>query len=148
MNMRILLQAYVQQLAEEYNGRMITEEEQRRELSNSARLDIYREKFLDDPHLEIRLEEMNMSFDLNNLIPLDEDEGTVYHNIQISDHWGVLTVREGGALLRTDWRWVIISEPHTITDERVTGDGWIIEMNEGYFVEKTPDGNYLLSKKK
>jgi len=148
MNMRILLQAYVQQLAEEYNGRMITEEEQRRELSNSARLDIYREKFLDDPHLEIRLEEMNMSFDLNNLIPLDEDEGTVYHNIQISDHWGVLTVREGGALLRTDWRWVIVSEPHTITDERVTGDGWIIEMNEGYFVEKTPDGNYLLSKKK
>src|SRR5690554_442545 len=148
MDIRILLQTYVKQLAEEYNGRMIAEEEQRRELSNNARLDIYREKFLDEPHLEIRLEDMNMSFDLNNLIPLDEDEGTVYHDIQISDRWGVLTVVEGGALLRSDWRWVIVSEPLVITGERVTGDGWTIELNEGYFIEETAGGDYLMSKKR
>ena len=148
MDKRILLQTYVKQLAEEYNGRAIVDAELKRELSNSARLDIYRRKFLEEPHLEIRLEDMNMSFDLNNLIPLDEDEGTVYHTIQISDRWGILTVEGGGALLRADWRWVIVSEPLEITGERVTGEGWIIELNEGYFIEETPSGDYLLSKKK
>lgn len=148
MEMRILLQTYVKQVAEEYGGRAIADEEMRREISNSARLDIYREKFLEEPHLEIRLENMNMSFDLQNLIPLDEDEGTVYPSIQISDRWGILTVDGGGALLRSDWRWVIVSEPLEITEERVTGDGWVIELNEGYYVEETPGGDYLLSKKR
>jgi hypothetical protein len=148
MDKRILLQTYVKQLAEEYNGRAIADAELRRELSNSARLDIYRRKFLEEPHLEIKLEDMNMSFDLLNIVPLDEDEGTVYHTIQISDRWGILTVEGGGALLRSDWRWVIVSEPLEITEERVTGEGWIIELNEGYFIEETPAGDYLMSKKK
>ncbi|MBK5194978.1 MAG: hypothetical protein JJE08_02940 [Proteiniphilum sp.] len=148
MDKRILLQTYVKQLAEEYNGRVIADAEMKRELSNSARLDIYRKKFLDEPHLEIRLEDMNMSFDLHNLIPLDEDEGTVYHTIQISDKWGILTVEGGGALLRSDWRWVIVSEPLEITKKRVTGEGWIIELNEGYYIEETPGGDYLMSKQK
>ena len=126
----------------------IADAELRRELSNSARLDIYRRKFLEEPHLEIKLEDMNMSFDLLNIVPLDEDEGTVYHTIQISDRWGILTVEGGGALLRSDWRWVIVSEPLEITEERVTGEGWIIELNEGYFIEETPAGDYLMSKKK
>lgn len=148
MDKRILLQSYVKQLAEEYNGRAIADAELKRELSNSARLDIYRKRFLDDPHLEIRLEDMSMSFDLHNLVPLDEDEGTVYHTIQISDNWGILTVEGGGALLRSDWRWVIVSEPTGITEERVTGEGWTIELNEGYYIEETPGGDYLISKKK
>jgi hypothetical protein len=148
MDRRILLQTYVKQLAEEYNGRTIADEELRRELSNNARLDIYRQKFLDEPHLEIRLEDMNMSFDLHNLIPLDEDEGTVYHTIQISDKWGILTVKEGGALLRSDRRWVIVSEPLEITEQRVVGEGWTIDLNEGYFIEETAGGDYLMSKKK
>jgi|AGTN01.2.fsa_nt_gi hypothetical protein len=148
MDRRILLQAYVKQVAEDYNGRWIADGETKREISNSARLDIYREKFFDRPHLEIRLEDMNMSFNPQNLIPLDEDEGTVYPTISISDNWGILTVNKGGALLRSDWRWVILSEPIEITEKKITGDGWIIELNKGYYVEKTPQGNYLMSKKK
>lgn len=148
MDMRILLQSYVKQLAEEYNGRTIIDEEQKRELSHSARLDIYREKFIDEPHLEIKLNDMHMSFDLNNLIPLDEDEGTVYHSLQISDKWGVLTVDKGGALLRSDWRWVIVTKPLEITEKRITGEGWTIELNEGYYIEEISSGDYLISKKK
>jgi len=148
MEMRIILQTYVKQVAEEYNGRAIAEEEQKREISHSARLDLYREKFLEAPHLEIRLGEINLSFDFQNVVPLDEDEGMVYHSIQISDKWGILTVNGGGALLRSDWRWVIVSEPLEIYDNRVTGEGWEIELNEGYYIEKNAQGDYLLSPKK
>lgn len=143
---RILLQSYVKQVAEDYQGRAIADEESRRELSNNSLLDIYREKFFEKPRLEIRLEEMDMAFDLQRLIPLDEDEGTVYPTITLSDNWGVLTVVRGGALLRNDWRWVIVSAPLEITGNRITGDGWIIELNNGYQINKNSQGDYQISK--
>lgn len=146
LDKRILLQSYVKQVAEEYNGDQILAEESRRAMHNEEELDRYRELFFDLPHLEIRLEDMNMSFDPRNLIPLDEDEGTVYPQVEISDNWGILTVVGGGALLRSDWRWVIVSEPLEITGSMVKGDGWVIQLNEGYFIEETPGGIYLVSK--
>ncbi|MDD4009815.1 MAG: hypothetical protein PHQ67_08405, partial [Fermentimonas sp.] len=81
-----------------------------------------------------------------NLVPLDEDEGTVYPTVTINDNWGVLTVKEGGALLRSDWRWVIVSKPLEITEDLITGEGWEIELNEGYQIQEMSDGNYLLIK--
>ena len=87
-----------------------------------------------------------MSFNPNTLIPLDEDEGTVYPTIVLSDNWGVLTVNEGGALLRSDWRWIIVSIPTEITDKSIKGDGWSIELNKGYTIEENLEGNYILIK--
>lgn len=145
---RILLQSYVKQVAEEYRGRAIADEESRREVSHNRLLDEYREKFFEEPRLEIRLEEMNMAFDLQNLIPLDEDEGTVYPTITLSDNWGTLTVEKGGALLRSDWRWVIVSEPLEITGKIIVGEGWVIELNEGYEVNRNSQGDYQILKKK
>ncbi len=147
MDQRIILQSYVKQVAMEYDGRRIFDEEMRRELSNNTRLDIYREKFLEEPHLEIRLEEMELSYDLHGVIPLDEDEGTVYLSIQISDRWGILRVEEGGALMRSDWRWIIVTPPLEIEGNRVIGEGWTLLLNDGYFVEETTDGIYLISRK-
>ena len=147
MDKRILLQSYVKQVAEEYNGRKIADEELKRELSNNARQDIYREKFLNEPHLEIRLEEMDLSYDLDGVFPLDEDEGTVYLSLQISDRWGVLHVDKGGALMRSDWRWVIVSRPLEIDGNRVTGEGWTLNMKDGYYIEETAGGVYLISRK-
>src|SRR5690606_10657739 len=60
---RILLQAYVRQVAEEYNVKKIIDEELHRVSFHTNKVDDYREKFLEQPHLEIRLEDMNMSFD-------------------------------------------------------------------------------------
>lgn len=148
MDMRILLQSYVKQVAEDYKVEVIADEEMKREISNSALLDTYRRKFFDQPHLEIRLEKMNMSFNPQNLIPLDEDEGTIYPTVQISDNWGILTVERGGALLRTDWRWVIVPEPLEITEDSIKGDGWVIELNRNYHIEEEPGGVYLLTKKR
>lgn len=148
MDMRIILQRYVKQVADEYDGLVIVDEEQRRDISQNARLDLYRKKFLEDPHLEIRLGEINISFDFQDVVPLDEDEGMVYFTLQISDQWGILTVDGGGALLRSDWRWVIVTEPLKIEEDRVYGEGWDIVLNEGFFIEKTIAGDYFLSRKK
>ena len=144
---RILLQAYIRQVAEEYGGRRIFAEEFKRAVENEQLLEEYRIKFFENPRLEIRLEDMNMSFDPRSLIPLDEDEGTVYPTIMLSDNWGILNVTEGGVLLRSDWRWIVLSEPLEIAENKVIGDGWIIELNEGYFIEKMLNGDYLISKK-
>ncbi len=146
MERRILLQSYVRQVAEEYSGRKIVAEETQRALQNEDELDRYRELFFELPHLEIRLQDMDMSFDPQSLIPLDEDEGTVYPVVEISDNWGVLTVVEGGALLRSDWRWVIVTEPLEITGSIVKGDGWVLHLNEGYFIEEMGEGIYMLSR--
>jgi len=144
---RILLQSYVKQVAEEYRGRAIADEEAKREVSNNLLLDMYREKFFEQPRLEIRLEEMSMAFDLQTLIPLDEDEGTVYLTITLSDNWGILNVKQGGALLRNDWRWVIVSAPIEINGNNVIGEGWVIELDEGYEINKNSQGDYQISKK-
>lgn len=146
MERRILLQSYVRQVAEEYSGRKIVAEETQRALQNENELDRYRELFFELPHLEIQLKDMDMSFDPRSLIPLDEDEGTVYPVVEISDNWGVLTVVEGGALLRSDWRWVIVSEPLEIEGSVVKGDGWALHLNEGYFIEDMGEGIYMLSR--
>lgn len=145
---RILLQSYVKQVAEEYRGRAIADEEAKREVSNNLLLDMYREKFFEQPRLEIRLEEMSMAFDLQTLIPLDEDEGTVYLTITLSDNWGILNVKQGGALLRNDWRWVIVSAPIEINGNNVIGEGWVIELDEGYEINKNSQGDYQISKKR
>lgn len=144
---RILLHSYVIQVAEDYRGSSIVDEETKRELSNNKLTENYRQKFLEQPCLEIRLEEMNMSFNPQNLVPLDEDEGTVYPTITISDNWGILTVVKGGALLRNDWRWVIVPEPLEIVDGKIIGEGWTIELEEGYEMIKTTQANYQISKK-
>ncbi|WP_148038910.1 hypothetical protein [Proteiniphilum sp. X52] len=146
-DMRILLQSYVKQVAEDYRGRTIADEEGKREVSHNLVLEMYRGKFFEEPRLEIRLEEMNMAFNPQNIIPLDEDEGTVYPTITLSDNWGVLTVEEGGALLRNDWRWVIVSEPLEITGKRIAGEGWVIELNEGYEINRIPRGDYQILRK-
>ena len=147
LDTRILLQRYVRQVAEEYNVKRIANEESQRITLHSYTIDDYRKKFLEQPHLEIRLEDMKMSFNPSSLVPLDEDEGTVYPTIVLSDNWGVLTVTQGGALLRSDWRWIIVTVPTEVTDEIIIGDGWVIDLNEGYTVEENLEGNFILVKK-
>jgi hypothetical protein len=106
----------------------------------------YKRVFIEKPHLEIRLENMNISFDPRNLMPV-EGYGTVYPTLRLSDNWGILTVTEG-ALLGSNWDRVTVSEPAVISNEKVSGKGWRIDLNKGYVVEKDSSGkNYLVKKR-
>ena len=105
----------------------------------------YKAKFIEQPHLEIWFEEMSVSFDPRNILPI-EGYGTVYPTLRVSDNWGILNVSDG-ALLGTNWDKITISEPTLINKDKVIGNGWTIDLNSGYFIEKnSSDKNYSLKK--
>jgi hypothetical protein len=126
-----------------YGGRVIRAEETTRETIIEDQIAKYRHEFVEQPHLQILFEKMRLAFDPSNLVPLD-DKGTVYPNIRITDNWGILTV-ENGALLSPRWDNIIVSAPTRIDGTNVTGDGWTLQLNEGYIVvEDNVTGNYKL----
>ena len=125
----------------DYNYQNIIEEEQERENQRIAKIEAYKKTFIESPTLKLAFRNMNVSFDPRNITPL-EDLGTVYPTLRITDDWGILTV-ERGALLSADWSNVVVSQPTKITDDLVEGEGWKLELADGWSVSKT-GGNYHL----
>lgn len=133
-------------LSKQYNSDKIIEKEIAREERIKKQLAEYRSKFIDEAHVEIPLQNMNMSFDYTRIVPLD-DKGTVYPQIRIIDNWGVLEVTNG-ALINANWNRVDISYPSKIVENKITGDGWSLELKPGFVLEKdTARKNYILRKK-
>jgi hypothetical protein len=127
----------------EYNYEKIVAEESERERKRLEKIEKLKRKFTQAPILELPFQNMNISFDPRNITPL-ESLGTVYPNLRVTDNWGMLTVTND-ALLAIDWSKVTVSEPDEISNELVKGDGWQLELAEGWKVEKT-DGKYKISK--
>jgi hypothetical protein len=73
----------------QYGFNRITDEETNREEARARLIAGYKRVFIEQPHLDIRFEKMNISFDPRNLVPL-ESYGTVYPNMRITDNWGYL----------------------------------------------------------
>ena len=135
-----------QKLAALYNGDSIVAEETRREEKTKQRIADYKKKFIEQPHLKLSFEQMNVSFDPGNIIPLD-DKGTVYPNIRVTDNWGILTV-ENGALMSPNWDYIVVTAPQKIEAKKAVGDGWTLELAEGYaLVKDDANGKYTLVKK-
>lgn len=139
------LQKEVEKRSDHYNGQSIIKEETDREEQTKRLIAEYKLKFIQQPHFEIKFEKMNVSFDPRNIVPV-EDQGTVYPNIRITDLWGILTV-EKGALMSPSWDKISISKPVKTENKKVSGDGWILELTDGYTITKDEgSGNYKLSK--
>lgn len=134
-----------QELAKEndYNYQSIKDEEKERELERVAKLERLKRKFLKEPTLTLYFKNMNISFDPRNITPI-EDIGTVYPNLRVTDEWGILSV-DNGALLSANWGSVIISYPSQIENSLVYGDGWTLELNEGWKVNEL-NGSFELIK--
>lgn len=126
-----------------YDGQKIIDEESQREEKNKKLLAEYRSKFIEQSHFDIQLEKMNFSFDPRTVVPLD-DKGTVYPRIRISDTWGVLTAING-ALVALDWKKVTITKPIETNNLKLSGDGWTLDLVEGYSVIEKNE-NYTLEK--
>jgi len=118
-----------------YHFKKIQREERLREEERLKVIAKYKELFLQRPTLKLVFENMRISFDPRNIVPI-EDIGTVYPTLRLTDNWGILTV-ENGALLSADWQNVIVTEPKEIGDSIITGEGWKLELNENWSVEKT-----------
>lgn len=140
-----VLQKTVEKLSGDYNGKAIMKEEVEREEKTKKLIAEYKLKFIQQPHFEIKFEKMNVSFDPRNIVPL-EDKGTVYPNIRVTDLWGILTV-ENGALMSPNWDKISISSPVKTENKKISGDGWTLELADGYnIVKDESNGNYKLIK--
>ncbi len=129
-----------------YNGEVIINEEAQREKKINALLQEYRIKFIEHPHFVLLFENMNISFDYTNIMPLD-DKGVVYPSIRVKDNWGILEVKNGG-LMSPDWKKITVSKPIDFGNGIVKGDGWMLELKEGYMIkEDEKTRNFYLSKK-
>lgn len=145
INVPIDLAKTVKIISDDYNGKSIIQEETEREENNKKIIADYKHKFIELPHFELRFEKMNISFNPNNIIAL-EDKGTVYPNIRVIDQWGILTV-ENGALMSPNWDKITITNPIKTEGKKITGDGWVLELSNGYIMEKEEmSGNYKLTK--
>lgn len=140
------LKKSVELILKQYNGGQIISEENAREEKTKKLIAEYKSKFIEQPHFEIGLEQMQVAFDPGNIMPID-DKGTVYPNMRISDNWGLLTVKNG-ALMSSNWDKISITIPVKIDNKNISGDGWTLELNDGYLVAKDElTGNYKLTRK-
>lgn len=130
----------------QYNGEIIISEEKTREERTKKLIAGYKNKFITQPHFELVFEQMNISFDPRNIVPV-EDKGTVYLKIRVIDNWGILTV-ENGALMSFNWDKISVTIPTQNENKNINGDGWTLELTDGYSVTKDESaGNYKLTKK-
>ena len=133
------LQNTIDNIWDNYNASSILREEIIRETENETMIAHYKKIFLELSPLEIQFEDMKIMFDPSNLFPL-EDIGTVYPTITVIDKWGTLSV-ENGALLSKFWDKVTVSTPIEIQDSTISGDGWTLELTEGYVIERDQTSN-------
>lgn len=140
------LKTATDKIAAGYNGKNIVAEETEREEERLRKVAEYKKKFVEQPHLEISFEKMNISFDPRNIVPV-EDLGNVYTTIRVTDNWGILTVRKE-ALLSADWKKISVSSPGSLTGKVIEGEGWTLELKENYTIVGDETGvHYKLVKK-
>lgn len=117
-----------------YAGDSLRASEAERDNRRQKRLAEHRARFIDGPILVFQLtEKVSYGFDPNNVESLD-DLGTVYPTLQVSDAWGILEVT-GGALMILEGPRVSrvqVPAPADRSKRRVQGDGWTLELNEGW----------------
>ena len=118
--------------------RAAEEERAQRRLATIAR---YRERLITGRRVVFPADNVNRSFDPNELVPLDSS-GTIYPTGTFQGPWGTLTVTDG-ALLSADYRQLVVSAPDALapTDgsaRRVTGNGWTLDLGEGWVIALAP----------
>jgi hypothetical protein len=121
-----------EEAATQYGGATLRATEQERDAAQKKRLAEYAARFVHGPVLSIPLQKMQFSFDPTNVQPL-EGLGMVYPTLRISDVWGVLTANRG-ALLSADFTKVTVPAPTQLRTRPIKGDGWQLELKEGWEV--------------
>lgn len=120
-----------------YDGERLMASEAERKEGRRKLLAVYRSRLVSGPLLVIRLERMRMSFNPGNLTPL-EGLGTVYPEIRVT---------KGGALLNSNFSDMRVRAPADALARPLRGDGWTLELNEGWSL--TPGerkGDFILKK--
>jgi hypothetical protein len=114
-----------------YGASEVAAAEDRREAERQQRLAYYRASLVTGPVMVLEQEGLSRAFNPNALIPF-EGEGTVYPTGSFSAAWGSLEVKEGGALVATDYRMLRVPLPAGSSGSTVSGQGWKLELAPGW----------------
>ncbi|MEI7983815.1 MAG: hypothetical protein WCI71_19365, partial [Bacteroidota bacterium] len=126
-----------------YGGQSIRAGEGLREERARKKTALLKSIFVEQPHLEIRVDKMNFSFDPQNIIPL-ENLGSIYMTVRVSDEWGILSAVKG-ALISPQYDRISVSKPASTEGKKITGDGWTLQLDAKWKMETDPvSGNYQL----
>ena len=120
-----------------YEGEEIVTIETQQDQRRKQQITEARKKFLDGPVLILSLtEDVNYSYDPNNVIGVDASN-TVYPTMRLVDAWGVLTVSNGAWLERDATGHLArarIPAPADLSARPLKGDGWSLELKDGWQV--------------
>ncbi|HEX7025195.1 MAG TPA: hypothetical protein VF187_10295, partial [Gemmatimonadales bacterium] len=116
-----------------YGYSVVRKNENARATARRKRSAALRERFLDGPVLELPLGDMKMSFDPGKVEALDS-LGSIYGMLRLADRWGVLQCDVTGGLIAGDFRRALVPAPADTEGRRLTGPGWILELEPGWRV--------------
>jgi hypothetical protein len=120
-----------------YEGEEIVTIETQQDQRRRQQIADARKKFLDAPVLILSLgADVNYSYDPNNVFGIDASN-TVYPTMRLVDAWGVLTVSNGAWLERDATGHMVrarVPAPSDLSARPLTGEGWTLELANGWEV--------------
>lgn len=121
--------------AKAYDGVALRAAEQKRADEQAARQRAFQARFVDGPTLVLPLIAMKMQFDPNE-VQTFAGHGNVYPTIHVTDAWGAIDVKRGGALIASDWKTMVVPRPPSDDYTLTLEDGW--EVAEGTLRKAKP----------
>jgi hypothetical protein len=123
-------------------------EEAARAAEATARLADIRQRVMDGPVLLLAQADLRASFNPGELVPV-ADAGTYYPTGTFQAAWGTLVVTRGGALLSPDWQRLRVPlHGARRTGPIVEGDGWRLELADGWTTVAVPGGDWRAARSK
>jgi hypothetical protein len=143
------LKAKAEKQALKYDGAALRVAESEREEKRQKQIAEYRKRLVDGPRLLIELtNKRSVTLNSSNLVPL-ENFGTVYPTARVTDEWGILEISNGALMISDRGRImkIYVSAPADLNARPVKGDGWTLELNEGWaLVPGERTGDYILKR--
>ena len=126
-----------------YGGGPIIAAESARDAERARMLDSLRTRYLRNPVLRVVPSAMQVTFDPNGQVPLD-DQGTVMRNLRWASTDGAELSAPAGALVSPTWSHVqvplgnaSIAEGVVTTPIEVSGNGWRLRLPRWWVVKRT-----------
>ena len=128
-----------------YDGLKVAELEDLREAERQARLAEYEDRYVSGPILSMGFRRMNVSFNPGTVEVLP-GHGQIYPGLRLTDEWGVLEA-SGGAMIRRGWKGVVVPAPPEGRTGRIEGDGYVLELADGWRLVEDPETGGLTVRK-
>jgi hypothetical protein len=131
--------------SERYDLAVLRAAEEEREREREKLIASYRAVLIDGPVLILPVPHgMGCESNPNEELPISEHE-TIFRTCRVKAEWGILTVSRGGLLRNRERKVLYVSAPSDPDARPLKGEGWIMELKEGWTVEPSErEGDFVL----